>query len=99
MAKKPFWLTVIGWNWLGFKTRWQYRYKGVITYVKRKKKQLFDFIEHTHSYIVRSLSPKYPIGRLYLFIAVFVGLTVLQMPTLAIGAGIFYLCWLLERRK
>ena len=99
MAKKYFWLTVLVWNWMGFKARWEGRYKSVKSFFVRKKEELSNFIKETHNYILRLLSPKYPIGRLYLFITVFVGLTILQMPTLAIGAGIFYLCWLLERRK
>jgi hypothetical protein len=96
---KSFFLTSLKWSWNGFKARWHYRYQSVVKFFNRKKKGLVQLIKPTHDFVLQVFSPKYPIGRLYLFIAVFVGLTVLQMPTLAIGAGIFYLCWLLERRK
>ena len=64
----------------------------------QKKNAIKKKIKKAHDWLLRWLSPKYPITRMYLFIVVFVGLTVLQMPNLAIGAGLVYVTWLLDNR-
>lgn len=64
----------------------------------QKKSAVKKKIQKAHDWLLRWLSPKYPVTRMYLFITVFVALTVLQMPNLAIGAGLVYVCWLLENR-
>ena len=66
--------------------------------ITQKKNAVRKRIAKAHDWLLRWLSPKYPVTRMYLFITVFVGLTVLQMPNLAIGTGLVYVCWLLENR-
>ena len=96
----------IEWSWMGFKARWKSRWKSFKRWIDNKTQGIQNFynttknwIGKTHNFVVGMLSPNYPIGRLYLFATVFVVLTIAQMPNMAIGAGIFYVCWLLERRK
>lgn len=89
----------IEWSWMGFIARWKGRWKSFKKWIDTTTKNTRVRIKKTHNFIVGILSPNYPIGRLYLFAVIFVGLTIFQMPTLAIGAGIFYICWILERRK
>lgn len=66
--------------------------------LNQKKSNMKKKIKKLHDWLLRWLSPKYPVTRMYLFIVVFVGLTLLQMPNLAIGSGFVYACWLLENR-
>lgn len=66
--------------------------------ITQKKNAVKKRIGKVHDWLLRWLSPKYPVTRIYLFITVFVVLTVLQMPNLAVGAGFVYVCWLLENR-
>lgn len=96
---KSYYGQVLKWNWIGFCARWRYRWISLKKWIDTNTKNTRVRIKKTHNFIVGILSPNYPIGRLYLFAVIFVGLTIFQMPTLAIGAGIFYICWILERRK